>query len=201
MQHEAILPLQLKELKLATFGKHWQDVETKARDSQWNYSAYLSQLCTMELESRQANRLIRRIKESKLPKGQVFRDHLARAQEICDGENSVVVQLPGEASLAGVSPGRGLINITAANTACMHVADDRLRQELEFQADSLKADVRQLMDNVRTARARLEEEYRDLRVCIKSDMLAVATTMVDFMLQVRGVDYRTTHDMAHKAGG
>ena len=87
MQHEAILPLQLKELKLATFGKHWQDVETKARDSQWNYSAYLSQLCTMELESRQANRLIRRIKESKLPKGKTlssfqFKDRAVKAEQI-----------------------------------------------------------------------------------------------------------------------
>eukprot|EP01043_Picozoa_sp_COSAG02_P063277 COSAG02_NODE_8925_length_2398_cov_1.430622_3_plen_429_part_00 len=140
--------------------------------------------------------------DSKLPKGQVFLDHSARAQEICDGEHFVVVQLPGgqEAPPGGVTPGRGVIGITAAEAACMHVADDRLRQELDFQADSLKADVRELTGTVRTARARLEEEHRDLLVCIKSDMLAVATTMVDLMLQVRGVDYRTMHDIAHKAG-
>ena len=82
----------------------------------------------------------------------------------------------------------------------MHVADERLLQELQFQADSLNDDVRQLTGTMQTARTRLEEEHRDLLVCIKSDMLAVATTLVDFMLQVRGVDYRTMHDMTHKAG-
>jgi hypothetical protein len=140
--------------------------------------------------------------DSKLAKGKVFKDHLASAQDICDGQRFVVVQLPGgeEAPPAGVIPGSGVVDITTAETACTHVADDGLRQELEFQAESLKADVRQLMDTMRTARARLQEEHRDLLVAIKSDMLAVATTLVDLMLQVRGVDYRTMHDMAHKAG-
>lgn len=72
MQHEAILPLQLKELKLATITKHWKAMEEKARDNQWNYSAYLSHLCAMELEHRQASRLQRRIKESRLPKGKTL---------------------------------------------------------------------------------------------------------------------------------
>ena len=137
--------------------------------------------------------------DSKLPKGQAFSDHAARAEQICDGQHYVVVQLPGgiESSPDGVS---NIVSVTLAEAACMHVADERLLQELQFQADSLKDDVRQLTGTMQTARTRLEEEHRDLLVCIKSDMLAVATTLVDFMLQVRGVDYRTMHDMTHKAG-
>ena len=87
MQHEAILPLQLKELKLATILKHWKEIEIKARDSQWNYSAYLSQLCAIELEHRQTNRLQRRIKESKLPKDKTlssfkFKDSSVKAEQV-----------------------------------------------------------------------------------------------------------------------
>jgi len=66
-QYEAVLPLQLKELKLSCFNLHWQDSCDKATKGNWSYSKYLSTLCSLELEQRVNNRLKRHIKESKLP--------------------------------------------------------------------------------------------------------------------------------------
>jgi len=67
-QHEAILPLQLKTLKLSLFNTHWQDSAKIAQDNNWMYSQYLSHLCELEITNREQSRLKRRIKESKLPK-------------------------------------------------------------------------------------------------------------------------------------
>ena len=67
LQHEAILPLQLKSLKLSSFNSHWQDGSETAIKDNWAYSQYLSYLCSLELQKRERNRLTRRIKESHLP--------------------------------------------------------------------------------------------------------------------------------------
>lgn len=66
-QYEAVLPLQLKELKLSYFNLHWQDSSDKAIKNNWSYSQYLSTLCSLEIERRISNRLKRHISESKLP--------------------------------------------------------------------------------------------------------------------------------------
>lgn len=66
--HEAVLPLQLKELKLSSMTKNWQPLVEKAKISAWDYGHYLSHLCDLEIQKRQTTRLIRRIKESGLPK-------------------------------------------------------------------------------------------------------------------------------------
>jgi DNA replication protein DnaC len=65
---EAVLPLQLKDLKLATFTTHWADSAARAEQEGWTYSHYLSHLCDLELQKRQTNRLAHRIKESFLPR-------------------------------------------------------------------------------------------------------------------------------------
>jgi Leucine-rich repeat (LRR) protein len=138
--------------------------------------------------------------ESKLPKGEAFRQHETRAQEMCGGEHFVVVQMPGTGQESAPPGVRNVISVSAAESACKNIADDSLKNELACQAKSLKEDVQQLTTTMQTARLRLEEEHRDLMLCIHSDKLAVATTLADLMLQVRGVDYRTIHDVAHKAG-
>jgi DNA replication protein DnaC len=66
-QHEAILPLQLKSLKLSSFNLYWQDSNETALKNNWEYSQYLSYLCSLEIQKREQNRLTRRIKESSLP--------------------------------------------------------------------------------------------------------------------------------------
>jgi len=66
-QHEATLPLQLKELNLSSFNMNWQECDKIAAENNWSYSKYLSYLCDLELGKRSSNRLIRRIKEASLP--------------------------------------------------------------------------------------------------------------------------------------
>lgn len=133
--------------------------------------------------------------ESKLPKGAAFQTHLTTAQQICSGEHFVVVNSGGTES---APPGVGnVINIQAAETACMHIADDGLRQELDSLAEALKFDAQQLTSTVDVMQRTLSLEHRDLLWCIHTDTMAVSTTLVDFLLQVRGVDYRTMHDPIH----
>lgn len=71
-QHEAVLDIQLKELKLSTFKNNWQDVEQLAITESYSYSQYLSHLCSMEIDKRIGTRLTRMIKESKLPKNKTL---------------------------------------------------------------------------------------------------------------------------------
>ena len=66
-QYEAILPLQLKELKLSSFNINWQESDDIATENNWSYGQYLSYLCSLELDKRSSSRLARRIKESSLP--------------------------------------------------------------------------------------------------------------------------------------
>ena len=71
-QHEAILDIQLKELKLSTFKSNWNDAEQFAISKNYSYSQYLSYLCGIEIDKRIGTRLIRMIKESKLPKNKTL---------------------------------------------------------------------------------------------------------------------------------
>lgn len=66
--YEAVLPLQLKELKLSVFNAHWEQSMTTGEKNGWTYTQYLSHLCHLEIQKRQSNRIIRRIQESALPK-------------------------------------------------------------------------------------------------------------------------------------
>ena len=67
-QYEAMLPLQLKSLKLSTITANWLQTKVHAEKQGWTYSQYLSHLCNLELEKRQETRFAYRIKESSLPK-------------------------------------------------------------------------------------------------------------------------------------
>lgn len=70
--YKAILPLQLKGLKLSTFQTNWENHALLAEQEGWCYGKYLSQLCEIELQKRQASRLLRRTKESSLPTGKTL---------------------------------------------------------------------------------------------------------------------------------
>jgi DNA replication protein DnaC len=71
-QHKAVLPLQLKSLKLSTFSQHWDDHALLAEQEGWHYGRYLSRLCELELQKRQDSRLRRRKKEANLPSGKTL---------------------------------------------------------------------------------------------------------------------------------
>lgn len=71
-QYEAVLPLQLKELKLAEINRCWQQQQEIAIKDNWSYSKYLSALCELEMQKRLTTRLKRRIKESSLAKNKTL---------------------------------------------------------------------------------------------------------------------------------
>jgi len=67
MANVAALPILLKELKLASFAKHWELLAQKALDEQWLPQAYLAELCEVEAGSRYQKKLQRYLREAQLP--------------------------------------------------------------------------------------------------------------------------------------
>lgn len=65
----ASLPLMLKYLRLGTIKEHWQPLADKAVAEHWRPEQYLSELCSLELASREDKRLQRYLKEAGLPPG------------------------------------------------------------------------------------------------------------------------------------
>lgn len=69
MANVATLPLLLKELKLSSFGAHWESLAQKALDEQWLPQSYLAALCEQEVAERHHERLKRYLTEAQLPPG------------------------------------------------------------------------------------------------------------------------------------
>lgn len=65
----ASLPLMLKQLKLAAMVQQWNTLGKKAIKEQWSPQQYLSELCHVELTTRDDRRLQRLLKDAKLPVG------------------------------------------------------------------------------------------------------------------------------------
>ena len=65
----ASIPLMLKQLRLATMAQSWDMLGKKAVKEQWSPQQYLSELCHIELSSREDKRLQRLLKDAKLPTG------------------------------------------------------------------------------------------------------------------------------------
>ena len=69
MANIASLPVLLKELKLASFTRHWENLAQKALDDQWLPQQYLAELCEQETAERHQKRLQRYTREAQLPAG------------------------------------------------------------------------------------------------------------------------------------
>jgi DNA replication protein DnaC len=69
MPHTATLPLLLKQLKLSSMARHWEELLPQAREKGWNGAEYLTALCELELAERYSRRIARYAKESQLPAG------------------------------------------------------------------------------------------------------------------------------------
>ena len=67
MANIASLPVLLKELKLASFTRHWENLAQKAIDEQWLPQTYLAELCEQEAGERYQKRLQRFLREAQLP--------------------------------------------------------------------------------------------------------------------------------------
>ena len=72
MSNEATLPLLLKQLRLPSMLSHWEEQSNLAQEHNWTYPQYLSVLSNIEASNRQQKRVMRHIKESKLPPGKTL---------------------------------------------------------------------------------------------------------------------------------
>ncbi|MFT6992503.1 MAG: hypothetical protein ACJASL_004503, partial [Paraglaciecola sp.] len=63
------LPILLKELRLNTMARSWEEVAHKAIEEQWEPEKYLAALCKIEAGHRHECRLKRLLRDSKLPTG------------------------------------------------------------------------------------------------------------------------------------
>ena len=93
MANVASLPIMLKELKLAGFTQHWEDLAQKALDEQWLPQQYLAELCAQETSVRCHRRLQRYLRESQLPPAkQLSRFDFTDAQGITKAQVMALVQ-------------------------------------------------------------------------------------------------------------
>ena len=72
MVNSAILPLLLKQLGLPIMYRHYEVKAQEAMQEHWTYTEYLSTLSELEVTSRRQKRIMRHIKESKLPIGKTL---------------------------------------------------------------------------------------------------------------------------------
>jgi DNA replication protein DnaC len=72
MPATANVPLLLKQLKLASMGRHWEGLLQQSRDRGWDAGQYLAALCEQELADRDSRRIARYAKESRLPTGKTL---------------------------------------------------------------------------------------------------------------------------------
>lgn len=72
VKEKATLPLLLKDLRLSTMGKIWEEMATCASNKGWSHIKYLAELCEQEMIDRQSRRLARRMKEANLPKNKTI---------------------------------------------------------------------------------------------------------------------------------
>lgn len=59
----------LKQLRLSSIARHWQEILGKAERNGWDSAQYLAALCEHELADRYSRRIARYSKESHLPVG------------------------------------------------------------------------------------------------------------------------------------
>ncbi len=72
MAHHATLPVLLKQLKLSSIGRLWENYLDQATSKGWNPAQYLAALCEEEVNQRYSRRIARYFKESKLPVGKTL---------------------------------------------------------------------------------------------------------------------------------
>jgi DNA replication protein DnaC len=69
MNNVSSLPLLLKQLKLMTMLKLWEDHEQEAKNNNLSHAKYLQLLVEFEVNSRYSSKVKRHMRESKLPSG------------------------------------------------------------------------------------------------------------------------------------
>ena len=118
------LPFLLKELKLTSMTKNWQDKSDLAVKNNWDYPKYLSTLCEEEIADRYRKRTLRYIRESKLPPAKTlssfdFKNTKINEQQIVNlATNDNWIKNNENLLLFGPS-GVGKTHLAAAITYCL----------------------------------------------------------------------------------
>ncbi len=68
----AILPFQLKQLRLSTMYNSFEETTLAAEQHNWSYQQYLAALCDKELAGREQRRIERYLQQAKLPLGKTL---------------------------------------------------------------------------------------------------------------------------------
>ena len=69
MKDAATLPLLLKQLRLPTMARIWEDLAREAKAKDWSPVMFLAKLCDYELAERDSRKIQRHMAQSKLPRG------------------------------------------------------------------------------------------------------------------------------------
>ena len=72
MPNPATLPLLLKELRLSTIARTWEETVHTAKEKNWSYERCLATLCEQEIAVRYSKRIHRYLKDAKLPAGKTL---------------------------------------------------------------------------------------------------------------------------------
>lgn len=72
MKEAAILPMLLKQLRLPTMNRLWEEINKQAVQQGWSPTQYLKVLCEHELSHRDNQRLARHMADAQLPKGKTL---------------------------------------------------------------------------------------------------------------------------------
>lgn len=72
MKEAAILPMLLKQLRLPTMNRLWEEINKEAVQQGWSPIQYLKVLCEHELSHRDNQRLVRYMADAQLPKGKTL---------------------------------------------------------------------------------------------------------------------------------
>ena len=72
---EAALPMLLRQLRLARFRSHWQNLASQAEAEGWSHSQFLYALCEQEVQQRQQARQQRLLRSAQLPWSKALADY------------------------------------------------------------------------------------------------------------------------------
>ncbi len=158
--YEAVLPLQLKDLKLSMFNMHWQDSQQIATENSWVYSQYLSHLCSLETQKRKENRLIRRIKESQLAKDKTLSNFNFKA---CKSVNPAQINALAESD-SWLKQANNLIIFGPSGVGKTHIASAIAYRQIELGNKVKFFQTTHLVQQLQQAKAqfRLKEELMKL---------------------------------------
>lgn len=149
--HEAVLPLQLKDLKLSSFKNNWETSAQLAHQNGWSYSKYLSNLCDMEIQKRQSTRLARRIKESGLPKDKTLSNFNFNAnQSINAAQINALAQ-----SDSWIKQGHNIIIFGPSGVGKTHVASAIAYRQIELGHKVKFAQTSHIVQSLQQAKGQL----------------------------------------------